>query len=300
MYWHQCDEWYASDSRPDNMSYDDFEKSIEEQIGLVEVKLQGMGEPLLNPDFFRMVQLAVERDIWVRTTTNGSLLNQNENYKRMIDSKIGEIQVSIDGATKETFESIRVGSDFEKVVSNVTMMNEYANSKGEAWRTSCWMLVQEDNQHEMEATLELAAKMGFVRFTYSIAIGSWGKENWEEINAQKEVKDILTDERVTKLISRGKELGVEVTFWDGKDKYQVTEESKKLCGWLFERAFISSSMRIVPCCVISDSNTYDLGNALNFTREWNSSKYQKLREEHLEGRIPKMCQNCYGMFDKRK
>ena len=281
------------DHRPANMSFEDFKASIGSQKGLVEVKLQGMGEPLLNPDFFKMVEYAVAHHLWVRTTTNASLLHLNDNYKKMIDAGIGEIQISIDGATKETFEGIRRGSDFDLVVNNCKLLNSYAEQVGGAWRTSCWMLVQKENVHEVEQLLELAAKMKFTRLTYSIAISDWSKDNWTEINSKKETKDIFTEEYAQKLVHRGKELGIEVTFWDGKDKYVHDEKKNRICAWLFGRAYISADMRIVPCCVVSDSNTCDMGNAGNFMEEWNNNKYQELRRLHLEGKIPKMCRNCY-------
>ncbi len=280
-------------NRPANMSFSDFKKSIDMQQGLIEVKLQGMGEPLLNPDFFEMVDYAVMNHIWVRTTTNASLLHLNDNYKKMIDSQIGEIQISVDGAKKETFESIRKGSCFEQVVDNCRMLNDYAQTKGEQWRTSCWMLVQKENVNEVEELLELAAKMKFSRLTYSIAISDWGKDNWTAINNAKEVTDLFTDEFAEKLIQRGQELGIAVTFWDGKDKYIYDKKKDKICAWLFGRAYISADMRIVPCCAVCDSNTCDMGDALDFINEWNNDKYQDFRKLHLNGNIPKMCRNCY-------
>ncbi len=280
-------------NRPANMTFDDFRDSIDRQQGLIEVKLQGMGEPLLNPDFFKMADYAIANHIWVRTVTNASLLHLNDNYKKMIDSKIGEIQISVDGARKETFESIRRGSDFDVVVNNCTMLNEYAQTKGEQWRTSCWMLVQKENVDEVEELLELAAKMKFTRLTYSIAVSDWGKDNWTEINSGKEVADLFTEEFAQKLIRRGSELGITVTFWDGKDKYVYDEKKDKICAWPFSRAFISADMRIVPCCVVCDSNTCDLGDARDFVNGWNSDKYQKFRRAHMEGTLPEICLNCY-------
>ena len=114
-----------------------------------------------------------------------------------------------------------------------------------------------------------------------------------KINGEKEVKEIFTDEYAEKLIQRGKELGMTVTFWDGKDKYVYDEKKDKICAWLFSRAYISADMRIVPCCVVCDSNICDMGDAQNFADEWNTIKYQVLRKQHLEGNIPKMCRNCY-------
>lgn len=277
------------------MRFEDFQKSLDEQYGLIEIKLQGLGEPLLNKDFIKMVHAAVERDIWVRTTTNGSLLHLNENYKKLIDEKVGEIQISIDGATKETFEKIRQGSDFNLVVENVRYLNEYAQSKGEGWRTSCWMLVQRDNFNETERLLDLAEYMHFTRVVYSLNVSDWGQaENWIEANGKRNMRQNFTEEMGNRLVEQGKQKGITVTFWDGSDKYVYDSRRDKICQWLFSRAFISGDMRIVPCCTICDPNMADMGDALEFETAWHGAAYMKLRAAHLSGHIPEMCRMCYS------
>ncbi len=36
-----------------------------------------------------------------------------------------------------------------------------------------------------------------------------------------------------------------------------------------------------------------MGDAKKMAEEWNHDKYQEFRRLHLEGKIPKMCRNCY-------
>ncbi len=281
------------------MKYEDFKQSLDEQYGLIEVKLQGLGEPLLNKDFLKMVHEAVNRDIWVRTTTNGSLLDRDENYKRLIDEKIGEIQISIDGATKNTFEKIRHGSDFNLVVENVKRLNEYAWTKNEAWRTSCWMLVQRDNFNEVEKLLDLAEYMRFTRVVYSLNVSDWGEAgDWTEVNGKINMRNNFSEDMGYRLIEIGKEKGISVSFWDGSDKYVYDSQKDKICQWLFSRAFISGDMRIVPCCTICDPKMADMGNALEFETVWKGPKYNSLREAHLKGQIPKMCRMCYSSTEQ--
>ncbi len=106
------------------MSFDDFTALLEAQYGLIEIKLQGMGEPLLAADiYFSMIEYARRRHIWVRSTVNGSLLHLKDNYKRLIDSDICEIQVSVDGATKPTYEKIRRGGKFAMVTRNCGLLD---------------------------------------------------------------------------------------------------------------------------------------------------------------------------------
>ncbi len=41
---------------------------------LQQVHLQGLGEPMLHPQFFKMVELAIGRGLWVSANTNATLL----------------------------------------------------------------------------------------------------------------------------------------------------------------------------------------------------------------------------------
>ena len=43
--------------------------------------------------FFEMIQYARARQIWVRTTTNASLLHAKDNYRKLVDSGVNEIQI---------------------------------------------------------------------------------------------------------------------------------------------------------------------------------------------------------------
>lgn len=168
-------EGVKSKKKP-SLTFDEFRQFMDNNPQFTEVKVQGVGEPLLNPDLFEMIRYAIDRDTWVRTTVNGSLLHRNENYKKLIDSGIGEVQTSFDGATKEVFEKIRVGSDFDQVVANLKLMNDYVATKDRDY-TRMWVLLQNNNRHQLLDFIELAARMGFRRMTYSVVLTGWGDED---------------------------------------------------------------------------------------------------------------------------
>jgi len=90
-------EWHKG-TRAADMPLEDFKRLIDEQYGLVEIKIQGLGEPTMQRDtYFEMIKYARAKNIWVRTTTNASLLHLNNNYKKLVDSGVNEIQISVDG-----------------------------------------------------------------------------------------------------------------------------------------------------------------------------------------------------------
>ena len=280
--------------RARDMTLEEFEGLIDQQYGLVDVKLHGMGEPLLGRDvFFDMVRYARAKHIWVRTTSNGSLFHFQNNYKKLIDSGINEVQISFDGATKATFEEIRRGSKFELVTSNCALINKYCNDN-DLLITRMWVLLQKHNSHEFLDFVRRGHEMGFKRLTYSLNLHAWGQEKWDAINGKVIAEDSVTPDMAWEAIELGKELGLEVTFWNITDKYS-TSSPDKLCPWPFQWSYVSSDMRVVPCCMIANPDVLELGDATDFTGVWNSQVYEDFRKEHLEGRIPKACQLCYEM-----
>lgn len=287
----QVSDWPGY-QRAADMSLEDFKRLIDSQYGVVEMKLQGVGEPLLGGEtYFAMIRYARSKRIWVRTTTNASLLHLNDNYKKLIDSGINDVQISIDGATKATFEQIRRGSRFERVVENCKLINAYA-SKRQALVTRTWVVLQRDNFQEFFDFITLAHEMGFKRLTFALNLTDWGQQTWNDANRGVTVEDAVTPEMAEEAVARGRGLGVEVTFWNITSKYQ-TDKPEHLCPWPFERSYISSDMRIVPCCMIGNPDVSELGDARDFTDAWRGKTYQQFRQAHLDGQLPKICQGCY-------
>ena len=72
---------WPGQKRAEDMSFEDYKNLIDSQYGLIEIKLQGLGEPLMGECYFEMIDYTRSKHIWVRSTTNGSLLRLRDNYK---------------------------------------------------------------------------------------------------------------------------------------------------------------------------------------------------------------------------
>lgn len=288
----QVSEW-GSGGRAEDMTFEELKEFMEREPFLTEVKLHGMGDPFINKYYIDMVKYLTDQHIWVRTSTNASLLHINENYKRLIDAGIGEVQISIDGATKEVFEKIRRGSNFERVVDNCTSLNEYANSKSRSY-TRMWVLVQEHNRHQILEFVDMAQRMGFRRLSYSITLNDWGQENWNIKNKDLQARQGFSEEEEHRLAEMALKTGLDISVWKQADKYS-TKNRETLCPWPFTRPYISCDLRVVPCCMIANPKIADLGDAREFVDVWNSPAYQSFRRSHLEGNIPQYCRSCYSL-----
>ena len=273
--------------RAGDMSLECFKRLIDEQYGLVEIKLNGIGEPLMQgDDYFEMIKYARSKRIWVRMTTNASLLHLRENYKKLVDSGVNEIDISIDGADAPTFEGIRIQGDFDQVSKNCQLLNDYCLEKGIV-RTKMWTLVQKGNYRDLESHVYVASRFGFRNLVFSLQLHGWGDTDLETRNKAQMVS--LEEGRLQNLVILGKTLGVRVSFWDVAEKF----DQENLCPWPFERAVVTSDSRTVPCCMIGDPDKFELAKGMTFLKAWKSDEYKDFRAAHLSGQIPSVCRGCY-------
>lgn len=86
---------------------------------LPALKLSWRGEPMLNKNFSEMIRYAKSKGILeVTSLTNATLMNEGL-ARKIVEARLDQLVISIDGFTKETYEKIRVGADHGTVVNNI-------------------------------------------------------------------------------------------------------------------------------------------------------------------------------------
>jgi MoaA/NifB/PqqE/SkfB family radical SAM enzyme len=89
------------------------------------------GEPFLVQNNYRVWDLLIEKGPHVqsRIVTNGTVLN--DKVRRYLEQlKLIDLCVSIDGATRDTFERIRRRASFDQVLRNLEYFADYCRRKG--------------------------------------------------------------------------------------------------------------------------------------------------------------------------
>lgn len=101
------------------MSLSTFQRILD-QIGDKprRIHLNQMGEPLLNKSICEFVALAKKDGHEVSFTTNGTLMDE-EISRKLLMAGIDHVTFSVDGYEKTTYESIRIGANYERVRSNI-------------------------------------------------------------------------------------------------------------------------------------------------------------------------------------
>lgn len=90
----------------------------------VEFLCIGGGEPLMYKNIYKVLDYCRKQKVMVEMTTNASLLDQRA-VKKLKAAGLKFIQISIDGASKETYEKIRRNGNFEKMLQNIKNLSQY-------------------------------------------------------------------------------------------------------------------------------------------------------------------------------
>lgn len=122
------------------------------------VYLHIWGEPMLNPDIFRIIAYTAE---FAKTniSTNGMSLT-NAKAEALISSGVSDIIVSIDGVSQEVYEQYRVGGNVQKAFESLAILNDFNVQYGSKVTISPQYVVFQHNQHEMDEFGRRCAALG--------------------------------------------------------------------------------------------------------------------------------------------
>gem|GEM_PF-4620986 len=81
----------------------------------------------MNPDFVEMLRIAKERDVFVGLNSNAMLLTEPI-ARAMVELQQDLLMISFSGGTKETYERVITGANYERVLANLRRFNEIKRS----------------------------------------------------------------------------------------------------------------------------------------------------------------------------
>ncbi|MGB2907050.1 MAG: radical SAM protein [Candidatus Aminicenantaceae bacterium] len=143
------------------LAFDTFKKFIDETGDyLLYIILWSWGEPLLNPEIYRMIAYAKQKNILSVTSSNLNRLSRKD-ARCLISSGLDALIVALDGTTPETHACQRIGGDFNRVVDNVRLLMEEKRRAGSRHPiVNLRMVVSRENEGEVEAFWQLAQDLG--------------------------------------------------------------------------------------------------------------------------------------------
>lgn len=229
---------------------------------------QGFGETFIHPRIRDMLKLLNESGVrCVDVITNATYLDET-NCHAIIDASTTAVTVSIDGGTKEVFEKVRPGADFDTVVANVERLFRLREERKALYP---FILISVVALPEVKETLDLM------------------HAQWDPY--LRETDEIFVCSAVSWAGSMMEIPGAGSTKREGK---------RGPCRMLYKTLQVYYDGRATPCCY-DHRCELEVGNANEESIQdiWSGERLNALRRLHEEGRFAEipLCSNCPDHMD---
>jgi radical SAM protein with 4Fe4S-binding SPASM domain len=257
------------------------------------VALSCLTEPLLLKDLPKRLELVKEKNVpFSEIITNGILLNEKI-INSLIENEISRIGISLDGVKKGTYESIRIGASFEKLIENIKLLVKIKDEKkAKKPYLRLIMVLSEKNIDEFYDFLKMAKEFNASSIDIRTVTPFKGAKikdfaevkYWEKIKEYKIFLDKWCKENNIENLGYLRENPEKVDLYDEKG-------NKLYCRRPFYTVAIHPNGDINPCMTWMRK---PLGNIKrqDFKEIWESEYANSLRKEFEEKKPGVDCQFC--------
>lgn len=165
------------------------------------------GEPFLRKDLFDLIDFTARLDLNPIIVTNGVLLDETT-IKKCLESNVGWLSISIDGATEKTFSKIRGENIFPVIIKNVALVNRLKNeSQKNHPRLIAVCTVMDENLEELLDIVALAKSIGMEKIFFQPVVADNTDQTQRRPGAPGFVapeRFALLDEAIDKLLAHKK------------------------------------------------------------------------------------------------
>ncbi|MBT4135731.1 radical SAM protein [archaeon] len=208
--------------------------------GVKGVCLGGGGEPLMNKAVWDLPSYIKSKGMDCSFATNGSLINEEVAREMMNCRWVG---VSLDAATRETFEKIHGVDLFDRVVENLKRLVRIKEETGSKVDISYKFLITPQNYHEVYEACKLAKQIG-VRDFHARPVDLERKDFDQAIDLNYNMEEIQKLFQKCHELNDGENFRVFTIMHKYDPQFRVMHTFKNC----------SSSTLMFQCC--SDGNVY--------------------------------------------
>lgn len=125
------------------------------------------GEIFLRKDIFEIIGYASSLGINIEAVSNGSQINNPQFAKKIIDSGLKNIAISLDGANSKTHDYIRgVDGAHRKAMDAIGYLCQEKRIKGAGPQISVWTTIMKENVEELYEIIALVKSAGVECLVY--------------------------------------------------------------------------------------------------------------------------------------
>jgi len=231
------------------------------------------GEPFVRRDFMEILKYTSMLGLKIGISTNGLLLNDDV-VRELAKLDVIKVQVSLDGASKETHEFIRGPNTFERTISNIEKLVKNNIDTGITF------VCHKGNVHELGDVIRLALRLQ-VKGVKISPLMPWGRAR--EVLSEYVFPSFTDRVRlITTVNSITKELGVNLRNELYIDVGEPEEHENPYGCPLVMGLTILPNGDVIPCEIFAErlNDEVLLGNLINqdISDIWNSPKAKMFRD----------------------
>ncbi len=300
-----CPRTYETLEPEADMSWELFQRIVDQIPNIARVVLHGVGEPMLVKHLPRMVRYLKDRGAYVLFNTNGTLLTAKKG-RELCDTGLDELRVSLDAADAKTFVQVRGRDYFNRIIRNVRAFTDMQAREGlERPRVSLWLTGMKETIEQLPAFVRVAHDIG-VKEVYLQRLVFFEEEAIGMARPDQALFERLSREETTHLEAaeaQARALGIMFSASGatepGTSLKQAADASPwSLCRRPWSVMYFTANGRALPCCIAPFSQrgyeNYTLGDATQASLQeiWNGPAYQTFRETLQSDAPPKTCTSC--------
>ncbi|MBJ6801445.1 radical SAM/SPASM domain-containing protein [Geomonas propionica] len=253
------------------------------------VVMSGIGEPLVHPDFFGLVDTLSQRGMACEFISNGTLLTAVHREAILSRESITSLLISCDSARGERFEALRRGANHERWQESVLALNAQRQTRRpRTLQTRMISVLSRENIDEVEELVRHAARLGFDGLDLMNLIPIDEEAAAMSLTPAQEAS--IDDDTLKEM---GRKLGVHVCH------YCIARPTPPPKGMLrcldpWEYIFIRSNGDVYPCHVLFGSQrTAAVGNILQqeLAEIWHGEPFRAFRLASARG-TNGLCRDC--------
>jgi len=289
-----CEHTYWTE-KPRHMTFEQFKRVIDQFPRLRWIGMTGIGSGFLNPDYMKMLRfLKEERHCFVEFFDHFFTMTE-EVSRELVRIGINKIWVSIESARRETYNRIRIGSDFDRVIGNIDalmkMKREMKSPIPELW---FHFIINRHNVDEMEEYVDLVSELAKTERGLSAPIIYWTR-----LLAFEPVNDLVTvpsPDRMRHIERKCRSKGI---FPVVNENVVCAQPMSTCTKW--NEPFVLVTGHLQPCCALNEANDRPYQEehafvnvlATDFRQWWRSPQKREFVGNLKKGTVNPVCKNCH-------
>ncbi len=276
------------------------------EIGVKEIRIPGSGEPLMKEGFIEVIKEIKKQQMFGLLITNGTLLNE-ETIRELIRIEWDCLTISIDGPNAKINDFLRgLPGYFKKVISNLKILKEIKDKeKKEKPILRFNVVLSNKNYDQILGIFEIAKNYG-CKDVQVQTLTIWGKKGKKLKLNKKETE--LFQKKISKIKEFAEKNEIFTNIEEFKNK-ELIEKTNKMDEVIFNKQKRHNQGFDLPCfepwynmiilpngtvtpCSIAGGEDWDNVKRKKLKEIWFGKKFQELRQNLLNNRLPHYCKTC--------